>query len=145
MTTSSEEVYDILIFHLLDEGYANSVKGAEMIAMNMSENWVYSIIEEFQDLTPEKETRVKKRLGDLAREVQVLGATHKELGKKPLARFRPGIKRRRGEIAKTAKRKGRLAQNAADALVRTSTSKSANIEFQRQQLLKRMRDAEGSD
>ena len=41
----SYDLYDVVLSHLLDEGYANSVKGAEMIAMNMSENWVYSIVE----------------------------------------------------------------------------------------------------
>lgn len=138
----SEEFGYIIISHLLDEGYAETPNAAEKIMTNMSEEWKLSILEDFKDLTPEKETRVKQRLGDLARDVQILGATHKNLGKKPLAKFRPKIKKQKQEIAKIARRKGKLAQNAADALIRTSTSRSANIEFKRQQLLKKLKDSE---
>ena len=39
------DYYDIILTHLLDEGYANTVENAEAIMVNMSEAWVASIIE----------------------------------------------------------------------------------------------------
>ena len=39
-----EDVYDIILSHLLDEGYASTVKDAEAIMVNMSEDWKNSII-----------------------------------------------------------------------------------------------------
>jgi len=38
------DVYDLILSHLLDEGYANSVDAAEKIMVNMSEKWVKSIL-----------------------------------------------------------------------------------------------------
>ena len=45
---ASEEVdiYDVILSHLLDEGYAESVEQAEVIMVNMSEDWRESIVEE---------------------------------------------------------------------------------------------------
>jgi hypothetical protein len=43
------DVYDIILSHLLDEGYANSVDAAEAIMVNMSEDWRDIIIEEILD------------------------------------------------------------------------------------------------
>ena len=39
------EVYDIILSHLLDEGYAETVESAEAIMVNMSEDWRDDIIE----------------------------------------------------------------------------------------------------
>lgn len=88
----------------------------------------YNCYEDFQDLTPDKEKRVKNRMGELTRDIQVLGARAKELRGKPLAKYRPGIKKDHSEIVKTAKKKANLARNAGDALIRTSTSRSAKIQ-----------------
>ena len=38
-------VYDIVLSHLLDEGYADTVESAEGIMLNMSEEWRDSIVE----------------------------------------------------------------------------------------------------
>ena len=38
------DIYDIILSHLLDEGYAETVEEAETIMVNMSEEWVDSII-----------------------------------------------------------------------------------------------------
>ena len=38
-------VYDIVLSHLIDEGYADTVKSAEGIMLNMSEEWRDSIVE----------------------------------------------------------------------------------------------------
>jgi len=45
----NREEYTYILEHLLDEGYANSIESAEKIAMNMSEEWMYAIFEEFVD------------------------------------------------------------------------------------------------
>ena len=38
------DVYDLVLSHLLDEGYATSVEAAEKIMVNMSEQWIESIL-----------------------------------------------------------------------------------------------------
>ena len=40
------DIYDIILSHLLDEGYAETPEAAEVIMVNMSEEWRYSIIDE---------------------------------------------------------------------------------------------------
>ena len=46
--TQKEQVdlYDIILSHLLDEGYAETQEQAEVIMVNMSEDWRESIMEE---------------------------------------------------------------------------------------------------
>jgi len=39
-----EDIYDIILSHLLDEGYAETPEAAEAIMLNMSEEWRQSII-----------------------------------------------------------------------------------------------------
>jgi hypothetical protein len=43
------DLYDIILSHLLDEGYAESVEHAEVIMVNMSEDWRDSIVEGIAD------------------------------------------------------------------------------------------------
>ena len=45
---SNEEVdiYDIVLSHLIDEGYADTIESAEAIMVNMSEEWREDIIDE---------------------------------------------------------------------------------------------------
>ena len=47
--TQKEEtdLYDIILSHLLDEGYADTQQAAEAIMVNMSEEWRESIVEDF--------------------------------------------------------------------------------------------------
>jgi hypothetical protein len=45
----SYDLYDVILSHLLDEGYAESVEQAEVIMVNMSEDWRESIVEEVFD------------------------------------------------------------------------------------------------
>jgi len=40
------DIYDIILSHLLDEGYAETPEAAEAIMVNMSEDWRESIVEE---------------------------------------------------------------------------------------------------
>jgi cystathionine beta-lyase/cystathionine gamma-synthase len=38
------DVYDIILSHLLDEGYASTPEAAKNIMVNMSEDWIESIL-----------------------------------------------------------------------------------------------------
>ena len=51
-SVNNEEVnvYDVILSHLLDEGYAETQEQAEVIMVNMSEDWRESIVEEFEQL-----------------------------------------------------------------------------------------------
>jgi hypothetical protein len=40
------DIYDIILSHLLDEGYAETSEAAEVIMVNMSEEWKQSIVEQ---------------------------------------------------------------------------------------------------
>jgi hypothetical protein len=40
------DLYDVILSHLLDEGFADTLEGAEAIMVNMSEDWKESIVEE---------------------------------------------------------------------------------------------------
>ena len=44
------DIYDIILSHLLDEGYAETQEQAEVIMVNMSEDWRESICEEYKKL-----------------------------------------------------------------------------------------------
>ena len=57
------DVYDVILSHLLDEGYASSVDAAEAIMVNMSEDWRDIIIEEILD---EANGRAQRRSLDVA-------------------------------------------------------------------------------
>jgi hypothetical protein len=41
----SYDLYDLVLAHLLDEGYAETQEQAEVIMVNMSEDWITSIVE----------------------------------------------------------------------------------------------------
>jgi len=43
-----EDIYDIILSHLLDEGYAETLEQAEVIMVNMSEDWRDSICEGYK-------------------------------------------------------------------------------------------------
>jgi hypothetical protein len=44
-TKVQEDIYDIILSHLLDEGYADTQEAAEAIMVNMSEDWREDIVE----------------------------------------------------------------------------------------------------
>jgi len=132
-----EELNDkvIVAHYLFDEGYADSLNGAEVMAENISGQWANQILdEEYEDLTPEKEKKVKNRVGELARDIQVQGERMKDLKKKPFGKYRPKVKQEKEAIIKSARKKQKLVQNASDALIRTSTSRSASIQKRIQDL-----------
>lgn len=43
--SESYDVYDLVLSHLLDEGYAETLESAEAIMVNMSEEWIDAILE----------------------------------------------------------------------------------------------------
>lgn len=51
----AKDYYDIILAHLLDGGYANTVENAEAIMVNMSEEWVGDIVEAKVDKGKSKE------------------------------------------------------------------------------------------
>ena len=67
--TQKEEfdIYDIILSHLLDEGYAETPEQAEVIMVNMSEDWRESICEAILEYQPfkDKRKRVKSKVKEL--------------------------------------------------------------------------------
>lgn len=98
------------------------------------------VYEEFKDLTPEKEERVKNRMGELFRDVQVQDARMKQLRKKPFAKYRPKVRREMEAIVKSAKTKQNLVQNASDALIRTGASRQAKNRKRAEEIKQQLRD-----
>ena len=64
----SYDLYDIILSHLLDEGYAETEDAAQAIMVNMSEEWRESIVEEVFDeaLTGERYKKAVKKPGGTA-------------------------------------------------------------------------------
>ena len=56
--SESFDLYDIILSHLLDEGYADTQEQAEVIMVNMSEDWRESIVEGNEN---NKMTRLDKK------------------------------------------------------------------------------------
>jgi hypothetical protein len=44
------DLYDVILSHLLDEGYASTEEAATAIMANMSEDWRDSVVEAYKDL-----------------------------------------------------------------------------------------------
>ena len=57
------DLYDIILSHLLDEGYAETFEAAEVIMVNMSEDWREDIVEA---LTGERYRKAIKKGGGMA-------------------------------------------------------------------------------
>ena len=57
------DLYDIILSHLLDEGYADTQEQAEVIMVNMSEDWRESI---FEGLKPRPQEKMMKKSDELA-------------------------------------------------------------------------------
>lgn len=99
--------------------------------------------EEFVPLTPEKEKRVSARVGELARSIQLRGAKVKELKSKPLARFRPRIKKDIVSNVTSAKKEASLVGKASDALIRSSVDREASARSKINKLKNQLGDLEG--
>jgi hypothetical protein len=68
------DLYDIILSHLLDEGYADTEKAAEAIMVNMSEDWRESIVEEVLDeeLSGSRKGKASEILNKKLRDVETL-------------------------------------------------------------------------
>jgi len=55
------DLYDIILSHLLDEGYADTFEAAEAIMVNMSEEWRESICEEENETPIEKKSKYGRK------------------------------------------------------------------------------------
>ena len=66
----SYDLYDIILSHLIDEGYADTEEAAERIMVNMSEEWRETIVVEgYKEIDREKHGRMYdryKKLGTAA-------------------------------------------------------------------------------
>jgi hypothetical protein len=101
------------------------------------------VYEEFVPLTPDKEKKVQSRVGELARDIQVSTGNVKSLRKKPLAKFRPEVKKQISSNISSAKTKQKLVQNASDALIRSSIDREASTRSKINQLKNQLGDLEG--
>ena len=61
VSAESYDLYDIILSHLLDEGYAETLEQAEVIMVNMSEDWRESICEEKKDLPVSRMSKQARR------------------------------------------------------------------------------------
>ena len=73
VSAESFDLYDIILSHLLDEGYADTEQAAEAIMVNMSEDWRQSICEEkyktyVVDIDPKEVEKVYQRKMQAERE-----------------------------------------------------------------------------
>jgi len=60
--TEETDLYDIILSHLIDEGYADTEQAAEAIMVNMSEEWRESIVVEgYKEIDREKHGRMYDR------------------------------------------------------------------------------------
>jgi hypothetical protein len=68
------DLYDIILSHLLDEGYADTEQAAEAIMVNMSEDWRESIVEEVLDeeLSGSRKGKASEILNRKLRDVETL-------------------------------------------------------------------------
>ena len=65
--TETVDLYDIVLEHLLDEGFADTEESATVIMANMSEEWREEILEAYKDFPTHKvTTKAGKLMGDSA-------------------------------------------------------------------------------
>jgi len=128
------DLYDIILSHLLDEGYAETQQAAEAIMVNMSEDWRESICEE---LTGERKKRALQIGTELAKRVALakegqpitrkgppyLGSTKKAPSKRGGSGIKGDIKAvwtgyadDRGSGNKSRRRRGIKVQDTSDEL-----------------------------
>jgi len=50
MKKEEVDIYDVILSHLIDEGYASTEEAATAIMVNMSEEWRDSVVEAYKDL-----------------------------------------------------------------------------------------------
>jgi hypothetical protein len=108
------DIYDIILSHLLDEGYAETPEAAEVIMVNMSEEWRDSIVEEFDELDEgkveldqERRSRMGRQIGKKVRSAEAEYSLSKD------TMYPKGL---RGAMEKGARKKVGQAQKIMGAL-----------------------------
>jgi hypothetical protein len=91
------DLYDIILSHLLDEGYADTQEAAEAIMVNMSEEWRDDISELYKGKHGQSETEYQAGRSDAGKRVsgdENTGPRHYALGRsaRPDAPTKPGEK-----------------------------------------------------
>ena len=87
--TEQVDLYDIILSHLLDEGYAETQEQAEVIMVNMSEEWREGILSEaileyqpFKDKRKRVKSKVKKLESQKSEDPKDLGFRNARLQKR---------------------------------------------------------------
>lgn len=65
---SEPDYYDMILNYLMSEGYANSTEEADMIMLNMGDQWMYEILDEAKvdsDLSPGEKASVRNKRANL--------------------------------------------------------------------------------
>ena len=93
------DLYDIILSHLLDEGYADTEQAAEAIMVNMSEDWRESICEAAKD---QSDKQIEKGVKTTYRAQNVLDNQHqgrsRGLNRLPSGERGDKTKRMRGRL-----------------------------------------------
>jgi hypothetical protein len=97
ISAESYDLYDIILSHLLDEGYADTQEAAEAIMVNMSEEWRDDISELYKGKHGQSETEYQAGRSDAGKRVsgdENTGPRHYALGRsaRPDAPTKPGEK-----------------------------------------------------
>ena len=151
----NKEEYEYLMNYILSERYADSHDEAEYLLENILEEDFDKIVEEFKDLSPEKEERVKRRMEDLTGKMQhhtdqskrnAEEFTKRKEGKGLLAIIKQIIvgnhgPRNRGlqHVAKARKYANHI-KNAQDALSRSSAGRSASLINKKNKVRQRLKN-----
>jgi hypothetical protein len=91
------DIYDIILSHLLDEGYAKTPESAEAIMVNMSEEWRESVVEAYKDLP------VSKMMHQISRRQYKSGMTSGyEIGKGKPVSMNPKSSQQTGKMIAVA-------------------------------------------
>ena len=118
-----EDIYDIILSHLLDEGYAETPEAAEAIMVNMSEDWRESIVEEVLD-----EAAIYKRGGKgqtTETPLQIYGKSATTREKKKLHNIPKG-RIGANEVGDYDRGSGNAAKRRAAALTKPEVKKFPN-------------------
>jgi hypothetical protein len=65
VTLEDVDIYDIILSHLLDEGYADTKKAAQVIMVNMSEEWRESIVEARKKVKIHTDKPIEYKIADI--------------------------------------------------------------------------------
>lgn len=108
------DIYDIVLSHLLDEGYADTIESAEAIMVNMSEEWREDIVEAYVDYR-------KGKLSSGRTPQQTLSSRHERV-KATAARERGAASSTDSLMTPATKRSQKLGQARREMDANTSTA-----------------------